>query len=78
MDNEKRIAIVVGVNEYEAQEQIPELKGAENDAIEIRDRLVKYGDFKISNDHYLVGPDATRRNILKAVVTSFEKTKSVI
>ncbi len=73
MDNEKRIAIVVGVNEYEAQEQIPELKGAENDAIEIRDRLVKYGDFKISNDHYLVGPDATRRNILKAVSEIFRK-----
>ena len=74
MDNEKRIAIVVGVNEYEAgQEQIPELKGAENDAIEIRDRLVKYGKFEISNDHYLVGRDATRRNILKAVSDIFRK-----
>jgi len=74
LDNEKRIAIVVGVNEYEAgQEQIPELKGAENDAIEIRDRLVKYGKFKISNDHYLVGRDATRRNILKAVSDIFRK-----
>jgi len=30
LDNEKRIAIVVGVNGYEAsQEQIPELSGAE-------------------------------------------------
>jgi uncharacterized caspase-like protein len=74
LDNEKRIAIVVGVNEYEAgQEQIPELKGAENDAIEIRDRLIQYGKFKISNDHYLVGRDATRRNILKAVSDIFRK-----
>jgi uncharacterized caspase-like protein len=73
LDNENRIAIVVGVNKYEADQQIPELKGAENDAIELRDRLVKYGNFKISNDHYLVGPDATRRNILKAVSDIFRK-----
>ena len=74
LDNEKRIGIVVGVNEYEAsQEQIPILNGAENDAIEIRDRLVKYGNFEISPDHYLIGSDATRKNILKAVSDIFRK-----
>jgi uncharacterized caspase-like protein len=71
-DKENRKAIIIGINEYEDQE-IPQLEGAENDAVEIRNRLRQYGNFDISNDHYLVGPDATRRNILKAVSEIFRK-----
>lgn len=71
-DKENRKAIIIGINEYEDQE-IPRLDGAENDAVEIRNRLIQYGNFEISNDHYLIGPDATRRNILKAVSEIFRK-----
>jgi uncharacterized caspase-like protein len=77
LDNEKekenRKAIVIGINKYQSDPIIPELEGAENDAEEIRDMLVEYGNFEISNNHYLVGRDATRRNILTAVSDIFRK-----
>jgi uncharacterized caspase-like protein len=69
---EIRKAIVVGINEYKFRE-IPPLDGAQNDAKEIRDKLIQYGDFDIPNDCYLVGPDATREKILKAVSKIFRK-----
>lgn len=70
---EKRKAIIVGINEYKFDE-IPRLDGAQNDAKEIRDKLIQYGDFDIPNDCYLVGPDATREKILKAVSKIFRKS----
>jgi uncharacterized caspase-like protein len=72
-EQENRKAIVIGINKYESDPIIPRLDGAENDAIEISDRLIKYGNFEVSKNHYLVGPDATRRNILKAVSEVFQK-----
>ena len=67
-----RKAITIGINKYESVE-IPPLNGAENDAKEIRDKLIHSGNFEISYNHYLVGPDATRRNILKAVSEIFRQ-----
>ncbi len=74
-ENEKgsRKAIIIGINKYQSDPIIPELEGAENDAEEIRDMLIEFGNFEISNNHYLVGPDATRRNILTAVSDIFRK-----
>src|SRR5918993_221745 len=70
---ENRKAIIIGINTYESDSYIPRLNGAENDAKEIRDRFIKYGNFEISNNHYLVGPDATRRNILRALGEAFQQ-----
>ena len=72
-ENENRKAIVIGINKYQSDPTISELEGAENDAEELRDILVEYGNFEISNNHYLVGPEATRRNILTAVSDIFRK-----
>ncbi len=72
-EQETRKAIIIGINKYESDPEIPRLEGAENDAIEISDRLVKYGNFEIPKNHFLIGPDATRRNILKAVSEVFRK-----
>jgi hypothetical protein len=71
-DRERRKAIVIGVNEHEYNKEIPTLNGAENDAKEIHDRLIQYGNFEISNEHFLIGSNATRRNILKAVHEVFQ------
>ena len=77
MDNEKekeiRKAIIIGINNYEADPIIPTLKGAENDAKEIYDKLIQYGNFEIDINHFLLGSHATRRNILKAVNEVFRK-----
>jgi tetratricopeptide (TPR) repeat protein len=65
--SDNRKAIVIGINKYESDPLIPRLDGAENDAKEIRDRLIQYGNFEISDKHYLIGPNATRKNILRAI-----------
>jgi uncharacterized protein YjbI with pentapeptide repeats/uncharacterized caspase-like protein len=67
----KRKAIIIGINEYESYREIPTLKGAENDAKEINHRLVNYGNFEVSDNHFLLGNKATRRNIIKAVSEIF-------
>jgi uncharacterized caspase-like protein len=72
-ENGSRKAIIIGINEYQFDPAIPRLAGAENDAIEIRDKLIQYGNFEISNDHYLVGRNATRSNILTAVSDIFRQ-----
>src|SRR5260221_13322641 len=48
-----RQAVVIGVNKYE-DDNIPELKGAENDAAEVRQRLAdkESGGFKIEDRHF--------------------------
>ena len=77
MSNEKepqnRKAIIVGVNQYESDSEIPTLAGAENDAQEIYERFKNNGKFEISNNHLLIGRDATRRKILKAVSQIFRR-----
>jgi uncharacterized caspase-like protein len=71
LDNRK--AIIIGINEYESYKDIPTLNGAENDAREIRDRFLNYGKFEVSDNHYLIGRQATRKNILRAVGEVFRK-----
>jgi hypothetical protein len=67
----KRLAIVVGVNKYQEYSQIPILAGAENDAEELRRRLTTNNNFQILDGHFLVGEDATRSSILKAISDVF-------
>ena len=69
----KRLAIVVGINKYEDATEIPELFGAENDAIEIHKRLTTLGEFEVSPNHLLLGKNATYKAILKAVSDIFRQ-----
>jgi Caspase domain len=68
-----RLAIIVGINEY-LDQNIPKLPGARNDAKEIYHRLkdANVGRFKIQS--YLVGQDATCKDIRKAINDAFWKT----
>lgn len=70
---QSRTAIIIGINKYESYSQIPSLAGAENDATEVCQRLKNNGDFEISRDQLLVGPHATRKNIVKAISRIFRK-----
>ncbi|MFZ0344424.1 MAG: caspase family protein [Nitrososphaeraceae archaeon] len=72
----KRTAIIAGINDYESHSVYQTLGGAENDAKEISERLQKNGDFEISKGHYLIGQNATRKNILKAISDVFRKDAS--
>lgn len=71
----KKAAIVIGINEYEQSKTnlIPVLGGAENDANELHDILIKYGRFQVLPNHKLIGRDANRRSILSAVSQLFRK-----
>ena len=71
----RKTAIIAGINSYEAP-KIETLAGAENDANEISERLQNNGDFKISKGHYLIGPNATRKNILRAISEVFRRDAS--
>jgi uncharacterized caspase-like protein len=66
-------AIVIGINKYESDSEIPTLAGAENDAQEICERLKNNGNFEISQNHLLLGSRATRKNISKAISELFRK-----
>ena len=46
----KKAAVVIGINEYES-ESIPTLSGAENDAKELSEILIKNGKFEIASNH---------------------------
>lgn len=74
--SQKRTAIIAGINSYESNSDIQTLGGAENDAKEISERLQSNGDFEISKGHYLIGQNATRKNILKAISDVFRKDAS--
>jgi hypothetical protein len=73
MLKEKRLAIIIGVNKY-FDPKIPELRGAENDALEIYQRLrdPNIGNFEIQG--YLLGKNATCTNLRKAISDAFWKT----
>lgn len=73
VQEKRKKAIIIGINRYESDPIIPKLEGAENDALEINDRLIRYGNFDISDGHYLIGPNATRKNILRAVSEVFRQ-----
>ena len=72
-----RHAVVIGVNKYE-DGAIPELKGAENDATELRQRLLdqESGGFDIADGHFLAGKEATGDAIRRALSDLLWKTDS--
>lgn len=72
-ESPNRKAIIVGVNQYEPGSDITTLAGPENDAREVYERFKNNGNFDISSNHLLLGPDATRRKILKAVSEIFRR-----
>ena len=72
-DSKKRTAIIAGINRYESESNILTLKGAENDANEVCERLRKTGNFEVPDERYLIGTRATRKNILKAVSDVFRR-----
>jgi uncharacterized caspase-like protein len=72
-NEDERLAIVVGINRYNAESQIPVLAGAENDAKEVYERLTRSDNFTLQKSHLLVGRDATRGAILKAISEIFHK-----
>src|SRR3712207_2729480 len=67
----RRFAVLVGVNKYKDHDQIPTLAGAENDAEELRKRLTTNNNFEVLDGHLLLGEDATRTAILRAVSDIF-------
>src|SRR5262245_691061 len=71
-----RRAVVIGVNKYE-DAGIPELKGAENDATELYERLTDQdsGGFEVAKGHFLTGKDATSDAIRQALSDLFWKTE---
>ncbi|MGZ8845179.1 MAG: caspase family protein [Pyrinomonadaceae bacterium] len=73
----KRRAVVVGINKYK-DGGIPELRGAENDAQGVFDRLKNpdIGNFEIADHHFLIGAGATCEQIRRAVSDVFWKTSA--
>jgi hypothetical protein len=71
---EVKRAVIVGVNEYQ-DKKIRALKGAEQDALEVKDILKQHGDFTVDEKrHFLLGPDATHEAVLSAISDLFWKT----
>jgi hypothetical protein len=72
----RRFAVLVGVNKYQDYDQIPTLAGAENDAEELRKRLITNNDFEVLDGHLLLGEHATRTAILRAVSDIFRNDRN--
>lgn len=72
----KRRAVIVGTNYKDAKGGIPPLKGAEDDAREIYQRLSdpNIGSFDIPKNHCLIGVDAKSEDIRRAVSDVFYDT----
>ncbi len=70
-----RRAVVIGVNKYE-DASIPELKGAENDATELYNRLTDKdsGGFEVAKGHFLTGKEATSDAIRQTLSDLLWKT----
>ena len=70
-----RRAMIVGINQYK-DDRIPPLKGAENDAQDLYERLTdpNIGNFEIQDNHFLLGEQATAERIRKAISDLFWKT----
>jgi uncharacterized caspase-like protein len=78
MANPRR-AVVIGVNEYKKYDDgktIPSLRGAVNDATEMCERLRKYGDFEIGEQHFLTAEKATSDRVRSAMSDLLWKTDS--
>ncbi|MCA2249984.1 caspase family protein [Mycobacterium intracellulare] len=58
--------MIVGINNY-ADPAITNLKGAVNDAQEVRDRLMTTGAFYVADSHYLTDEHATAASVREAV-----------
>ena len=71
-----RRAVVIGVNNYE-DKSIPELKGAENDATELYERLTDKdsGGFDVADGHFLIGKEATSDAIRQTLSDLLWKTE---
>ena len=70
---EPKRAIVIGINEYENPD-IPVLKGAKNDAIELRNILMNPNlGFSIADYHFLGGKEATYNHVINAILDLFGK-----
>jgi uncharacterized caspase-like protein len=67
----KRLAIIIGINKYEDDGEVPDLFGSENDAIALHNRLTTLGEFEVLPNHLLLGKNATYKAILKAVSDIF-------
>jgi hypothetical protein len=71
-------ALLVGINDYR---EINDLSGCVNDITNIRDVLLKYYDFNVSDVRVLVDNRATKKNILarlKWLVTGVKKGDSLV
>lgn len=66
MPDGQRQAVIVGIKEYQ-DKSIPKLAGSENDAIEMYQRLKDFGEFEITDGHYLLGEKATSKAVRKAI-----------
>jgi hypothetical protein len=76
MLSKSRTAIIIGINQY-IDNDIPELKGAENDARELYEILSnpKFGNFEIPQENFLLGKDAKRESIVRSLSNVFYKTE---
>ena len=72
-EEEKRQAVIVGINYEKKDSTFPKLTGAVNDAKEIYKRLKDphIGNFEVSNDHYLTEKKRHVRQFAKLLVTYF-------
>jgi hypothetical protein len=73
-DKQKRYAVIVGVSDYNTDDQIAKIPYAKNDAIRLHQDLIKYGGFKKEQSYLLVndvGRDdvisPTRGNLFKQI-----------
>src|SRR6266540_1330180 len=62
----KKLALLVGINNYKYPDKVSSLEGCLNDVRDIRDILIskRYG-FRAEDIHVLRNEEATRENILK-------------
>jgi Caspase domain len=73
MADPARRAVIIGVDTY-ADDGISNLTGAKNDADEMYQHLIKYGDFRVEDHHLLVNERASAQNIRRAVSDLLWKT----
>jgi len=70
---DSRRAVVIGVNKY-ADQRLPTLSGAVNDAKELKQKLQEFGEFEIPDGHFLLDDQATCKNIRRAISDLLWKT----
>jgi Caspase domain len=68
-----RRAVIIGIDNY-ADPGINNLTGARNDADEIYQHLIKFGDFTVEGDHLLLNEKASAQNIRRAISDLLWKT----